>query len=152
LSLGVGLACGLGAATSDAQSSYPAPYTIKTLAGTHTAYGFANGTGSAALFRTPFGVAVDSLGNVYVADTLNYVIRLIAPGGIVTTIAGTPGNKSYADGTGSAAAFSNPTGVAVDSLGNIYVADSENYDIRMITPGGVVSTLAGKTGIPGSID
>jgi len=104
--------------------------------------GFANGFGSAAKFLSPNGIAVDSLGNIYVADTFNYSIRKITPDGLVSTLAGS-GKSGHTDGTGTNASFESPTGVAVDSSGNVYVAD--RY-IRKITPKGVVTTLAGKLG------
>lgn len=105
-------------------------------------WGFSNGTGAAATFDGPEGVAVDMGGNVYVADTSNHAIRKITPGGVVTTLAGN-GNEGFVNGTGAAASFSHPSGVAVDSAGNVYVADSGNQVIRKITPTGVVTTLAG---------
>jgi sugar lactone lactonase YvrE len=122
---------------------------VTTLAGTAgTAFppSAADGTGGAARFDGPRGVAVDSGGNVYVADTGNDLIRKITPDGVVTTLAGAAGNAGSADGTGTAARFDTPTGVAVDALGNVYVADSGNLRIRMITPGGAVTTLAGFSG------
>ena len=105
---------------------------VSKLAGSG-AFGSANGTGSAASFNNPAGVAVDASGNVYVADTFNHQIRKITPAGVVSTLAGstTPGS---ADGTGSAASFNNPVGVAVDASGNVYVADFDNNVIRKITP------------------
>ena len=80
--------------------------------------------GSAARFDSPSGVAVDSAGNVYVADTGNHTIRKVTPAGVVTTLAGLAGSSGSADGTGSAARFNYPSGVAVDSAGNVYVADT----------------------------
>lgn len=106
-------------------------------------YGSANGTGTAASFSSPSGAVVDSAGNVYVADKSNQLIRKITPGGVVSTLAGTVGVTGYADGTGTAAIFNNPAGVAVDAAGNVYVADDWNQVIRKITPAGVVSTFAG---------
>ena len=117
--------------------------------------GYADGSGRSALFS--FGVTetsgvgartmgLDSKGNLYVADTLNYVIRKMTPDGVVTTVAGSPGNSGSVDGTGAAAQFSSPYGVAVDGAGNVFVADSGNNAIRKITSTGVVTTFAGKAG------
>jgi sugar lactone lactonase YvrE len=114
---------------------------VTTLAGSGKA-GFADGTGAEASFNTPEGVALDSKGNVYVADARNNKIRKISPSGVVTTIAGS-GKKDFADGAGAEATFSYPFGVAVDGGGNVYVADSGNNLIRKITPSGSVSTFAG---------
>ena len=100
------------------------------------------GDGTAARFNRPYGVAVDSSMNIYVADTLNHRIRKITPAGVVSTLAG-DGTRGYQDDTGTAAQFSNPFGVAVDSSSHLYVADFSNNRIRKITPEGVVSTLAG---------
>jgi hypothetical protein len=122
---------------------------VTTLAGSG-AGGSADGPGDVATFSEPFGVAVDSSKNVYVADSGNNKIRKITPGGFVTTIAGS-GAPGSADGTGEAATFAYPFGVAVDSSRNVYVADSGNNKIRKITPAGVVSTLAG-SGAYGSAD
>src|SRR6266481_4842614 len=111
-----------------AQSVYT-PYTFTTLAG-QASIGSADGTGSAARFYYPSGVATDSSGNVYVADYSNSTIRQITPAGVVTTLAGLVGNGGSADGTGSAGRFYNPVGVATDSSGNVYVADTYNNTIR----------------------
>jgi sugar lactone lactonase YvrE len=125
---------------------------VTTLAGAAGVIGSADGTGSAARFWIPRGVAVDSAENVYVADCINNTIRKITPDGVVSTLAGLAGNAGSADGAGSAARFNNPYGVAVDQAGNVYVADSLNSAIRKITSGGVVSTLAGLPGNYGSAD
>ena len=125
------------------------PVIVETLAGTGTA-GFMDGTGSVAQFNYPRGVAVDSVGNVYVAVKNSHRIRKITSGGVVTTLAGT-GTQGFMDGAGNVAQFNYPRGVAVDGLGNIYVADTDNNRIRKITPGGVVSTFAG-TGTAGNMD
>jgi serine/threonine-protein kinase len=114
---------------------------VSTLAGSTTA-GSANGTGSAASFYHPTGVAVDASGNIYVADYGNNEIREITPAGVVTTLAGST-TQGDANGTGSAASFFGPIGVAVDGSGMIYVTDSLNNEIRAVSAAGVVSTLAG---------
>ncbi len=122
---------------------------VTTFAGSGVT-GSADGTGTAASFTAPFGIAVDSSGNVYVADTFSNLIRKITPAGVVTTFAGGGGSGAVGsgadDGTGTAASFNAPFGIAVDSSGNVYVADSMNNLIRKITPAGVVTTLAGGGG------
>ena len=123
---------------------------VTTLAGTAGTSGSANGTGVAASFNGPESVATDSAGNVYVADYYNHTIRKITPAGVVTTFAGMAGTPGNANGTGTAASFQGPSGVATDSAGNVYVADSDNHTIRKITSAGVVTTWAGATGSPGS--
>lgn len=114
---------------------------VTTLAGNATP-GYVNATGTAAQFYSPQAIAVDVSGNVYVADVGNNVIRKITAAGVVTTLAGS-GTPGYADATGTAAKFNNPTGVAVDASGNVYVADRDNHVIRKITSAGVVTTYAG---------
>jgi sugar lactone lactonase YvrE len=126
--------------------------TVATVAGLAGVKGSADGTGSAARFFLPEGVAVDATGNVYIADTVASTIRRISPGGAVTTLAGSAGASGSTDGAGSSARFSNPEGIAVDGAGNVYVADTSNLIIRKITPNGVVSTLAGTANTPGSAD
>ena len=101
------------------------PPEVTTLAGSGS-IGSADGTGTAASFNSPSGVAVDGSGNVYVADTWNHMIRKISSEGVVTTFAGT-GSQGSANGTGTAASFNGPSGVAVDGNGNVYVADKDNH-------------------------
>ncbi len=125
---------------------------VGTLAGSTGQTGSADGTGSSALFAYPAGLALDGGGNVYVADHDNNVIRKIAPGGSVTTFAGAAGLAGSADGVGGAARFNDPTAVAVDGSGNVFVADAGNSTIRKITPGGSVTTFAGQAGAAGSGD
>ena len=105
-----------------------------------------------ARFNAPEGVAVDSAGVVYVADTVSDTIRKITPGGVVTTLAGFYGSLGAVDGVGPTARFAGPTGVAVDANGNVYVADRTNHTIRKVTPAGNVTTFAGLANTPGSTD
>jgi len=114
---------------------------VSTLAG--STRGFRDGLGRSAQFNFPYGVAVDAVGNVYVADMFNHLIRKITPDGEVSTLAGS--TQGFKDGSGTSAQFNRPSGVALDTEGNVYVADMFNHLIRMITPDGVVSTLAGST-------
>src|SRR5260370_21084933 len=111
-----------------AQSVYT-PYTFTTLPG----------SGNTARFNYPWGVATDSSGNVYVADENNQTIRKITPAGVVTTLAGLAGNPGSADGTGSAARFFYPRGVATDHSGTVYVVEYRNHTIRKITPTSLVT-------------
>jgi len=141
-------------------------WTVSTLAGLGGSRGNADGLGGAARFYHPNGIAMDSAGNLYVADTGNNTIRMIGPnllGGqtqwLVTTIAGLAGAAGSADGTNGAARFNRPAGLAVDGAGNLYVADTANATIRVIRPGvsggqtnWVVATNAGLAGTHGSTD
>lgn len=123
---------------------------VTTLAGVPGGYGFADGTGASARFGFPVSVAADKAGNLFVADQGTHVIRKVTPTGVVTTIAGSPGQYGFVDGPGAQARFHQPDGVAVDDAGNVYVSDGFNDAIRKISPGGVVSTLAAtpKSDIP----
>ena len=114
---------------------------VTTFAG-NGEHGSVNGPGATASFNGPRGVALDASGNLYVADTFNNLIRKISRDGVVTTVAGS-GAQGADDGKGVTASFRMPQDVAVDALGNIYVADTFNNLIRKINRGGVVSTLAG---------
>ncbi|HEV2394055.1 MAG TPA: hypothetical protein VG146_17015, partial [Verrucomicrobiae bacterium] len=115
--------------------------------------GHADGTGSAALFEEPSGVALDSAGNIYVTDTGNLTIRKITPAMAVTTFAGTWGSWGFKDGPPGVAQFNVPVGLASDPAGNLYVADWQNSTIRKVSPAGVVTTLGGQpTGPDGSAD
>lgn len=122
---------------------------VTTLAGSGSP-GFFDDQGAFAEFNNPQGVAVDASGNVYVADTGNHSIRKIDSSGNVTTFAG-DGTAGLTNGTGAAARFNTPKGVAIDSLGKVYVADTGNHAVRKIEPNGAVTTLAGD-GTAGSAD
>ncbi len=125
---------------------------VTTLAGSPTGAGSDDAAGSRARFNTPFGIARDSAGNSYVADTMNHTLRKVTPSGLVSTIAGAAGQPGSADATGSAARFNRPYAVAADTAGNLYVADAFNHTIRKVTSAGDVTTLAGSAGQSGSAD
>ncbi|MFL6528767.1 MAG: NHL repeat-containing protein [Chthoniobacterales bacterium] len=108
--------------------------------------------GSNAEFAAPQGVAVDSSGNVFVADTYNHLIRKITPGGTTSTIAGKAGAIGGDDKVGTNATFTLPFGIAVDSSGNVFVSEQYTETIRRIAPDGTVRTIAGGSGVPGSSD
>ena len=123
--------------------------TLEIIAG-RGSEGFVNDNGGSAAFDTPSGLAIDRDGNLYVADTGNNSIRKINPEGHVQTVAG-DGTAGYLDGPAAQARFNGPIGVAVDTRGNVFVADTYNDRIRMISPDGQVSTIAG-AGTPGYAD
>ena len=106
------------------------------MAGLSNVCGTTDGLDSAARFGVPLGTAVDSQGNIYVADKgngqINSTIRMISTAGTVGTLAGLADNPGSADGIGSAARFATPFSVAVDGAGNVYVADTGNHTIRKI--------------------
>ncbi|WP_167855331.1 SMP-30/gluconolactonase/LRE family protein [Hymenobacter wooponensis] len=104
------------------------------------------------LLGTPTGLAVDAAGTVYVSDGPGHVIRRITPAGMVSVWAGQPGQAGHADGTGHSARFQQPAGLSLDRQGNLYVADLLNSTVRRVSPAGVVTTLVGEAGQPGSTD
>jgi sugar lactone lactonase YvrE len=112
-------------------------------AGVAATPGAADGPATSAEFNAPTGLAFDAAGDLYVADTNNNVVRRIGTDGSVTTVAGAPGIAGFADGLSVAARFNHPTGLAFDSLGNLYVADSGNHAIRRIAPSTLVTTVIG---------
>lgn len=115
---------------------------VTTFAGTAGTSGSVDGTGTAARFNKPSGLALDTAGNLYVADTGNSTVRKVSPAGVVTTLAGLSAIAGLKDGTGALAWFNEPEGVTADASGNLYLADTGNAVIRKITSAGVVTTLA----------
>lgn len=123
---------------------------VSTLAGTAGVSGFVDGTGAAARFIRPETLAVDSAGNIYVGD--GTVLRKISPAGVVTTLAGSASDYGTVNATGSAARFQSINGVATGAAGNVYVAEALSCTIRRVSPAGMVTAFAGKTGTYGSAD
>ena len=127
-------------------------YTWTNVAGRLSGAGYQDGTGAAVRLNNPQGIVMAPSGNAYFCDSYNQVIRMVTPAGVVTTIAGTPNVYGSSGGTGMQAKFNNPSGLAQDNAGNLYVADMYNHVIRKITSGGVVTTIAGSVGVSGSTD
>src|SRR5450631_1188784 len=120
---------------------------VTTLAGSNPLIGptpgFVDGLGNVARFATPWGMAMDAAGNLFVADAFNYAIRKVTPAGQVTTLAGGgPAASGYLDATGNAARFKSPDSLSIDAAGNLYVNDANGSAVRKVTPGGVVTTVA----------
>lgn len=120
---------------------------VTTIAGVAGHHGFADGTGSGALFDTPRGVATAKDGSVYVSDSGNHVIRKITPDGLVTTVAGTPGVAGSDD-----THLNTPSGIDVDDNGNVFFVDTFNHAIRELTTEGKLITIAGTLGVSGFAD
>jgi hypothetical protein len=135
--------------TASAQSSYPAPYTFLTIAGTALDNGAVDGSNGVARLYWPEGITVDTNGIVYVVDNYENTIRkaaLIGTNWVVTTIAGTAGSSGGNDGMNGSALFSEPADITIDQSGRLFVADGGNDTIRMITQveqNWVVKTIAG---------
>ena len=123
---------------------------IATIAGNgNAAFSGDGGPAATAGLNHPRGLAVDSSGNVYISDVDNLRIRKISPDGMISTIAGSgiPGDSGDG-GLAVNASLSDVTGLALDTAGNLYIADAGNRRIRKVTPGGIISTVAG-TGVQG---
>ena len=119
---------------------------ISTFAGAGQA-GF-NGDGGSATatdLNQPFGLAVDASNNVYIADSQNHCVRVVTADGNINVVAGTPAVSGYSGDGGPArqAKLNQPLGIALDNAGNLYIADAGNNVIRMVSPGGTISTIAG---------
>lgn len=126
---------------------------VSTLAGVVGRQGYADGKGRAAQFNHPVGIAVDPrTDDVLVADAYNNTLRRISPDGRVHTFAGQAGVNDHRDGPIQQALFNTPVGIAVDATGTIFISEYFNQDVRKITPGGQVSTLAGNPKQRGDAD
>jgi sugar lactone lactonase YvrE len=127
---------------------------VTTLAGADEALGGADGTGAMATFTQPNALVEDLAGSLYVADTNNQTIRQVnIETGVTTTLAGSLGVSGAADGRGAEASFDQPSGLAIDREGNLYIADTGNCTIRkLVIPSAIVTTLAGSPSVPGSAD
>lgn len=129
----------------------PTAGAVTTLAGAAGSAGKVDGTGANAKFEFPSTLTVDANGDLFVADSSNHLIRKVTTAGVVTTLAGTGNFSGSTDGTGAAALFDFPTGIAADGNGNLYVGDSNNHTIRKIVIAtGIVTTHAASGGKAGS--
>lgn len=124
---------------------------VSTLAGSWNSPGSSDGSGALARFSYPSGLAADSTGNLYVADTGNHTIRKVTPQGLVTTVAGLATSFGSADGAGASARFRSPNGITIQGS-DIYISDTGNHTVRKVTSSGVVTTVAGSAGMSGAID
>jgi len=126
--------------------------TVRKITVSNSTYTVSTVVTSSQGLSKPLGITVDSNGIIYVADSNNLVVRKITPAGVMTILAGTIGNVGGTDGTGANASFASPTGLAVDSYGNLYLTDSFASTLRQITPSGLVTTIGGYYGSPGIQD
>jgi sugar lactone lactonase YvrE len=125
---------------------------VETIAGSAGEAGARDGVGTTARFNNPRGLVAGPDGSVYVADSGNHAVRKIAPDGTVTTIAGVLGAPGSDDGVALTAHLNTPSGIDVDASGQIYIADTGNSTIRMITTDGRLVTIAGIPGVSGFAD
>jgi sugar lactone lactonase YvrE len=124
---------------------------VTAVAGNPYTYGHQDGSGTAASFQDVYGMAKDASGNLYVTERLGHTVRKVDTSSVVSTYAGFAGTSGLVNGATSGSLFNMPVGIATDSSGNVFVADSGNYVIRRISASGVVSTFAG-TGAQGTLD
>jgi len=122
---------------------------VTTFAGSPGIAGSADGMGSAAQFRFPESISIDAAGVLYVADRGNHTIRKISPVGVVSTFAGLADNSGAVNGQSTTARFSSPSGVLAYGDGTLIVSDTGNNSLRLVTPAGVVSVLAGRLNVEG---
>jgi sugar lactone lactonase YvrE len=127
-------------------------YEWTTVAGSTGGVGFRDGPAGTAMFKRPLAIATDAAGNVYLSDTGNHTIRRIAPDGMISTVAGKGGVPGQLDGPGDQARFNQPGGIALADDGSLLIADTGNHTIRKISPGGMVTTVAGEAGVSGHGD
>jgi sugar lactone lactonase YvrE len=138
--------CSLLSLLAAAEAAQPEPGSIVTVAGTGKAgYSGDGGPATQAMLNTPFGIALDAAGNLYISDTNNYRVRKVAPDGTITTVAGT-GQAGYSgDGGPATEARLNGFlgGLTVDGAGNLFVTDTRNNRVRKVAPDGIITTVAG---------
>jgi hypothetical protein len=133
-------------------SGCPQTRTADTLAGSAGNPGSADGPAATARFNNPRGVAAAPDGSVYVADTGNHTIRRIAADGSVTTVAGQAGVAGFRDGVAADALLSSPSGIDVNELGEVFIADTGNFIVRKLTTDGRLITIAGTPNVAGYRD
>jgi sugar lactone lactonase YvrE len=135
-----------------AQTVQAPQFTISTVAGNGVAGDSGDGGPEInARMDDPNGIAVDAAGNLYIAEYLGQRVRKVATNGIITTVAGTGVAGFSGDGGPATMAMLNgPSRVAVDTAGNLYISDPQNYRIRRVSPNGTITTFAGN-GLPGSV-
>src|SRR6266850_560321 len=116
---------------------------ISTLTGGRSGFSGDGGPAASAQINDPRGVAVDRSGNVFIADAGNERIRVVTPDGIMNTVAGSGPGFGGDGGAATSAELNYPGGAAVDAAGNVFIADTRNHRIRKVTPGGIITTIAG---------
>lgn len=125
---------------------------VTTLAGSAGVSDYVDGSAFDARFNQPLGLAVAPDGTIFITDSGNHLIRVIATNGTVSVIAGNPETFGSADGTGTNAFFNSPVGLALAPDGSLFVSDANNFTLRRVTAAGVVTTIAGAAGQDGSTD